>query len=1172
MARFRSLPVIAVRRMRGNWRLLLSVVIGTVVASAVLSSTAIYADAIRDLGLDFAIAQETPADLDVGVSQSIVGVDRVEYQQSRSRIDGAVAAALGPASAGSVVMGSSATLFPSEPGEPFPAARDRPRAFLRFRTGLEEHVEVVSGVFPRAAPEATGAPIPVAIGVETAERNGIELGRRFDLHPFWNDELVPTSVEVVAIIEAVDPSERYWGDLEEVIDRRTTSWETFAFHVPEATFFGALPQTAVGVQADYNAVYTVGLSALDSRNGSTVARLVGSLQGRLGATEARLRVRTGLVELLERYDEKLFFTRLPLFVLLLQIGGIVAYYLVMVSTMLVERQAAEIALLRSRGATTAQLMMQYGTEGLLLAVLGAATGPPIAAAVISLLGPTPAFAALSGGGLLAVNVSTAAYLLAGGGALLAFASLMMPAWRVTQTTMVQFKRSSARPKPTSLFTRYYLDVALVLISATVFWQLSRQDELFTESLLGSEARADPFVLLTPTVFLLTVGIVFLRLFPLVLRVVAWIIGWTRSVAVLVGMRSLVRNPTHYTRVILLLLFATGVGMFGASFGATLERSYRDRAAYMVGADVRVSGIVGIDAGEGAFRAAVNTVPADVVSPVYRAPGIVQTAAGAIDVEFIGVEPETFRRVAFFRSDFAEQSLDEMLDTLAENGVVATGVPIPADTTEIGMWVKTPDVRGPVTFAVLLRDADGRYEEVTLNANISMRVTGSEVPRNLRNFAVPKPGVDGWRFLTGRLDLRTVRRGGELVTSGRETLVPPLELHAVYLEAASPVARAQGAVLFGPVLATAEPPIAQARLEVTGCTDRPSCQAQAAEEHPDVFLPTAVFPGAVVLHDFATTEGWEVIQGYRAIPVADRATTEVDAPPGFAGATGYVWRDTSDAPPAVRGLRPRTDDEPTVFYLLKAAAQELELEVGGDAVIFVGGTWTAGQLAGVFEFFPTEDVFDTRNDPPAVANLSRLLTVSNSGPARSYAVPTEVWYGDADPIALRSALEEADFEARLVMDVESETLRQQEDPLVAAGWSGILAISFGAVLLLSAIGFLVYSYLTAQRRALEFAILRTLGFSRAQVFSVVAFEQLFTVVAGMGLGTVVGLQVARMMMGFLGTDERGAQVLPPFLLAVSWPSIFLAWGVFGIVFVFAISAVVLLYWRLQIHRALRIGDV
>ena len=54
------------------------------------------------------------------------------------------------------------------------------------------------------------------------------------------------------------------------------------------------------------------------------------------------------------YQEKLFFTRLPLFALMLLIVGIALYYLVLVATMLVERQAGEIALLKSRAPGSAR--------------------------------------------------------------------------------------------------------------------------------------------------------------------------------------------------------------------------------------------------------------------------------------------------------------------------------------------------------------------------------------------------------------------------------------------------------------------------------------------------------------------------------------------------------------------------------------------------------------------------------------------------------------------------------------------------------------------------------------------------------------------------------------------------------------------------------------------------
>ena len=61
---------------------------------------------------------------------------------------------------------------------------------------------------------------------------------------------------------------------------------------------------------------------------------------------------------------------------------------------------------------------------------------------------------------------------------------------------------------------------------------------------------------------------------------------------------------------------------------------------------------------------------------------------------------------------------------------------------------------------------------------------------------------------------------------------------------------------------------------------------------------------------------------------------------------------------------------------------------------------------------------------------------------------------------------------MVFDSEALRQAQDEDPLVAAGWEGVLFLSFLAVLILSALGFLVASFLTAQTRSLEFAILRT----------------------------------------------------------------------------------------------------
>ena len=143
--------------------------------------------------------------------------------------------------------------------------------------------------------------------------------------------------------------------------------------------------------------------------------------------------------------------------------------------------------------------------------------------------------------------------------------------------------------------------------------------------------------------------------------------------------------------------------------------------------------------------------------------------------------------------------------------------------------------------------------------------------------------------------------------------------------------------------------------------------------------------------------------------------------------------------------------------------------------------------------------------------------------------------------------------------------------MAAGWEGILFISFAAILLLSAIGFLIYSYLTAQKRTLEFAVLRTMGFSKRQIALVVGFEQFFIIGLGMIAGTLLGLRLGTLMIRYMGVTETGDDVLPPMILHVSWTTIGSAWLVLGAAFLVTIGIVVLLYSRLALHRVLRIGE-
>ena len=63
-----------------------------------------------------------------------------------------------------------------------------------------------------------------------------------------------------------------------------------------------------------------------------------------------------------------------------------------------------------------------------------------------------------------------------------------------------------------------------------------------------------------------------------------------------------------------------------------------------------------------------------------------------------------------------------------------------------------------------------------------------------------------------------------------------------------------------------------------------------------------------------------------------------------------------------------------------------------------------------------------------------------------------------------------------------------------------------------------------------------------------------------------------MLPFLQLTERGARVLPPFVLTVDWLTIGTAYIIITLAFAITISLVILFFYRAAIHQTLRMGDI
>jgi ABC-type lipoprotein release transport system permease subunit len=161
-------------------------------------------------------------------------------------------------------------------------------------------------------------------------------------------------------------------------------------------------------------------------------------------------------------------------------------------------------------------------------------------------------------------------------------------------------------------------------------------------------------------------------------------------------------------------------------------------------------------------------------------------------------------------------------------------------------------------------------------------------------------------------------------------------------------------------------------------------------------------------------------------------------------------------------------------------------------------------------------------------------------------------------------------AKLV-DRQLDLSEARLDPLVLAGWRALLLIAFGAILILSSLGFLVHAYVSFRNRELQFALMRTMGFATRQLVALMWLEQALVITVGMALGTWMGGRLGSTIMPFLGHDDQGSQVIPPFVIEVSWANLLVTYAAMSVIFTVIILGVILFIQRMSLSRVLRIGD-
>jgi putative ABC transport system permease protein len=260
------------------------------------------------------------------------------------------------------------------------------------------------------------------------------------------------------------------------------------------------------------------------------------------------------------------------------------------------------------------------------------------------------------------------YLYASAAVSLAFLTLVIPAIGTVRSNMLAVKRQNSRPRMRSLSLRLGPGLLLAALGAFGYLNIRQQAIFFVQNLQGSQA-VDWVAAVSPTLLLLGVAGLALLVIPPLLAVLDRLVRRLPGVAASMALRQMAHRPAPYMRLILLLALTISLGLFTSLFNASFSSNFDERAAYLAGADLRLS--EGDDNLPDYARQAASLQDHLALLPgtiggmnAFRTTN--RLASPALNFAYattLGIDSAKFASLAYWRADFANVPLTGLMQAL-----------------------------------------------------------------------------------------------------------------------------------------------------------------------------------------------------------------------------------------------------------------------------------------------------------------------------------------------------------------------------------------------------------------------------------------------------------------------------------------------------------------------------
>ena len=544
-------------------------------------------------------------------------------------------------------------------------------------TDLAEHAEIVKGRMYNDTPGADGV-IEVIVSERTYDRRIILLDTVYESVPSKEDQPV-YRFRVVGVFTNSQEADLYWA----VSPTRIYN----AFFMPE----GIMYATFVDVEKPPATLYArwevnLDCGALDLRHAAAYQAAAERYRENLNASHASP-FTEGLTQILSGYNEKAQKLDITLWVLQTPVFIMLAFFIYMVSGQILSLDQSDISVLKSRGATRGQIVRLYAFQGLFVGVVSAALGLLLGRFICLVIGSANGFLEFVGRAGLDARIDAAAVLYAVGAAVLSMLMMIGPVIRYSKVDIVGLKHNANQPRK-MLWQKLFLDVAAlgVALYGLYSFYLKRDILAAAPEALGA---VDPLMFLTSSLFMIGLGLLCLRLFPVLIGLIFRIVRKVASPSLYASLLSVRRGGGGERFIMIFLIFTLASGIFNARAATTINRNMSDRIHYAAAVDIRLTEVwlnnsVVDDSGfsspptiyyEPDFSKYALMPEVDTATKVLSERGsITGPSLRLSNVQVMGIQTDGFGRAVWYRNDLLPIHINHYLNALAldPRGVIVSG--------------------------------------------------------------------------------------------------------------------------------------------------------------------------------------------------------------------------------------------------------------------------------------------------------------------------------------------------------------------------------------------------------------------------------------------------------------------------------------------------------------------